>query len=145
MQISLLQFIWKHCGVSDERKTNNTTCVCVYRPPPSARNKLTTDDFLDVFGKFLSGEDIPPENVLVVGDFNFQMAESNDPDTRRFVLLNSQLGLEQFVTQPLHVKGHILDIVLSRARQLVKSVTGENLYSSWVCGTPGRLLTKLLM
>ena len=44
---------------------------CVYRPPPSAGNKLTTCDFLDEFGMFLSDDSIPAENLLVVGDFNF--------------------------------------------------------------------------
>ena len=72
--------------------------MCVCRPPPSARHKLTTDDFLDEFGNFLSGDNIPLENVLVVGDFNFQMDKSIDQDTRSFVLLYSQLGLDQFVT-----------------------------------------------
>ena len=99
--------------------------VCVCRPPPSARHKLTTDDFLDEFGNFLSGDNIPLENVLVVSDFNFQMAKPNDPHTWYFVLLYSQLGLDQFVTQPTRVKGHILDIVLSSC---LKSLLNPYLY-----------------
>ena len=60
--------------------------VCVYCPPPSAGNKLTTSDFLDEFGMFLSDDRIPAENMLVVGDFNFHMDKPNDPDTRRLFL-----------------------------------------------------------
>ena len=103
---------------------------CVYRPPPSAGNKLTTCDFIDEFGMFLSDDSIPAENVLVVGDFNFHMDKPNDPDTRRFVQLYNPLGFDQFVTEPTHVKGHILDIVLCRARTLVTSVNVDNLYMS---------------
>ena len=99
---------------------------CVYRPPPSARNKLTTCDFIDEFGMFLSDDSIPAENVLVVGDFNFHMDKPNDPDTWRFVQLYNPLGFDQFVTEPTHVKGHILDIVLCRARTLVTSVNVDN-------------------
>ena len=103
---------------------------CVYRPLPSAGNKLTTRDFLDEFGMFLSDDSIPAENVLVVGDFNFHMDKPNDPDTRRFVQLYNPLGFDQFVTEPTHVKRHILDIVLCRARTLVTSVNVDNLYMS---------------
>ena len=42
----------------------------------------------------------------------------------------SPLGFDQFVTEPTHVKGHILDIVLCRARTLVTSVIVDNLYMS---------------
>ena len=79
---------------------------------------------------FLSDDSIPAENVLVVGDFNFHMDKPNDPDTRRFVQLYNPLGFDQFVTEPTHVKGHILDIVLCRARTLVTSVNVDNLYMS---------------
>ena len=103
---------------------------CVYRLPPSAGNKLTTCDFIDEFGIFLSDDSIPAENVLVVGDFNFHMDKPNDSDTRRFVQLYNPLGFDQFVTEPTHVKGHILNIVSCRARTLVTSVNVDNLYMS---------------
>ena len=79
---------------------------------------------------FLSDDSVPAENVLVVGDFNFHMDKPNNPDTQRFVQLYNPLGFDQFVTEPMHVKGHILDIVLCRARTLVTSVNVDNLYMS---------------
>ena len=51
----------------------------------------------------------------------------DDPDTRHFVQLYSQLGFHQFIAEPIIVKGHILDIVLSRAGKIVRSLTVENL------------------
>ena len=57
--------------------------VCVYRPPPPAGKKLTTSDFLDEFGTFLS-DNGTTENALV-GDFNFHMDKPIYPDTWRFV------------------------------------------------------------
>ena len=91
---------------------------------------LTTSDFFAEFAHFLSGDNIPLENVLLVDDFSFRMDKPNNPNTRRFVQLYSQLGFVQFVTEPTHVKGHILDIVLSRARNCVGAITVENLYLS---------------
>ena len=90
-----------------------------------SETSLHTGDFLDKFGNFLPGDSVPLENVLVVGGFSFQMAKLNDPDTRRCVLLYSQLGLDQFVTQPTRVKGHILDIVLCSC---LKSLLNPYLY-----------------
>lgn len=43
---------------------------------------------------------------------------------------NDLLDFDQFVIEPTHVKGHILDIVLCRARTLVTSVNVDNLYIS---------------
>ena len=104
----------------------------MYHPSPSSKNKLLPCGFLNDFGMFFSDDSIPAENVLVVGDFNFHIDKPNDPDTVtiRCVQLYSPLGLDQFVTEPTHDKGHILDIVLSRARKLVRSVTTENLCMS---------------
>ena len=74
------------------------------------------------------------ENVLVVGDFNFQADKHkpNDPDTRRFVqcVQLSQLDFGKFFTSSTDIKGHIVDIVLSRTRKLVRSITVENVYLS---------------
>ena len=72
----------------------------------------------------------PRDVGVVVGDFNFHMDKPNDPDTRRFVQFYNPLGFDQFVAEPTHVKGHILDIVLCRARTLVTSVNVDNLYMS---------------
>ena len=79
---------------------------------------------------FLSDDSIPAENVVVVGDFNVDIDKPNAPDTIRFVQLDSPLDFDQFVAEPTQDKGHILDIVLSRARTLVRSVTTENLCMS---------------
>ena len=67
---------------------------------------------------------------VLVGDFNFHMDKPKDPGTRHFVQLCNPLGFDQLVTEPTNVKGHILDIVLSRARTLVTSVNVDNLYMS---------------
>ena len=104
--------------------------ACVHTALLHQPETVTTGDFLDEFGNFLFSDNIQLENVLVVSDFNFQMAKPNDPHTWYFVLLYSQLGFDKFFTQPKHVKGHTLDIILSRVRKLVKSITVENMYLS---------------
>ena len=88
----------------------NRLCIALLHHP---KTNLLPCGFLNDFGMFFSDDSIPAENVLVVGDFNFHIDKPNDPDTIRFVQLYRPLGFDQFVTEPSHDKGHILDIVLS--------------------------------
>lgn len=61
------------------------------------------------------------DRLLLVGDFNFHSDNTMNSDT---VLLNSILqsyGLTQHISEPTHVKGHTLDLVLSRSVELLVS------------------------
>jgi hypothetical protein len=101
--------------------------ACIYRPPPSKTNKLTSQDFFREFGTYLNALDA--KNILIVGDLNFHL-DCQNPDTKRFMELVNSCEFEQLVTLPTHNRGHILDVVLVRSPRLVRSVSVENLYMS---------------
>lgn len=83
----------------------------MYRPPPSSANKLNTDIFRDEFSLFL--EDLL--SFFLVGDFNFHVDVQNDHYASRFIDILESLDLKQHVTEPTHVSGHTLDLVITRA------------------------------
>ena len=50
-----------------------------------------------------------------MGDFNIHIDDAvEQPDTQTFLDLLDSLGLKQHVTQPTHVSGHILDLIITR-------------------------------
>jgi hypothetical protein len=104
--------------------------VCVYRPPPSAKNQLTVGGFLTDFQSFLSKETLPNENILLVGDLNVHMDNPNDSECRRLSKIVSSLGFQQMVTGPTHQGGHTLDVVLSRSDRLVTAIAVEDICMS---------------
>ena len=57
-------------------------------------------------------------------------SDAEETVVREAPTYTARLDYDQFVTETTHIKGHILDIVLSRARKLVRSITVENLHLS---------------
>ena len=53
-------------------------------------------------------------NVLLMGDFNFHIADPADSSARRFLSLIRDTGLYQHVVGLTHVSGHTLDLVFTR-------------------------------
>ena len=56
-----------------------------------------------------------PEVLLVSGDFNFHLDDPGDADARKVMELMDTFGLLQHITTPMHVSGHILDLIISRS------------------------------
>ena len=63
-------------------KQVSTTCICIYRPPPSKRNKLTNSAFLQEFPELLTGF-VNSCDVSILGDFNFHFDDLSDPQVAR--------------------------------------------------------------
>ncbi|KAL8582551.1 hypothetical protein ACOMHN_063149 [Nucella lapillus] len=80
--------------------------VCLYRPPPSKRNKLTDAMFLDELPVFLKYCNNLSGDLVLMGDFTLEM-----------------FGMTQWVTEPTHLKSkHTSDLVITRySDQLVAS------------------------
>ena len=53
--------------------------------------------------------------MLVSGNFNVHLDDSSDADPRKFMELMDTFGLLQHVTTPMHVSGHVLDLIISRS------------------------------
>lgn len=86
--------------------------ITIYRPPPSTKNGLTVKMFLDEFSQLVGNLIASPCRCLITGDFNFHL-DSVDSDAQNFLDLLSSGALEQHVTTPTHVRGHILDLVIT--------------------------------
>ena len=63
-----------------------TNLFCIYRPPPSKKNKFSDsmffDQFFDQFSDFLEHSDSLPGKTLLMGDFNFHFenVETRTPE-----------------------------------------------------------------
>ena len=100
--------IWivKHPGI--------TLTICgIYRPPPSAQNKLTINQFLDEFTEFTSEVITQHTNPIFIGDFNVHVNNLNNPDTEIFIDTMSALGLDQHVDFPTHKGGNTVDLLFT--------------------------------
>ena len=65
--------------------------VCLYRPPPSKRNKLTNSVFLKEFPELLSQYADSRRDVVYLGDFNCHYDDSSDGQVSHLkTLLNDQ-------------------------------------------------------
>ena len=82
------------------------------------------------FHNYLSDDKLPVENFVVLGDVNFHVEKSENPDTRRFLELYSSLGFSQLVKESTHVKKHTLDVVLTRNNAFVSRVTVDDMCMS---------------
>ena len=87
----------------------------IYRPPPTRENGFKTNDFLEQeWPVFLSRYTTIDKNILIVGDLNFHLDDPTNRDSARFASVLESCGLRQHVSEPTHVGGHTLDVVISR-------------------------------
>ena len=115
--------IWivKHPGIMQ-------TICGIYRPPPSAQNKLTVNQFLDEFTKFTVEVITKHTNPIFIGDFNVHANDLNNPDTEIFIDTMSALGLDQHVDFLTHIGGNTLDLLFTECIgrvEISKCSTGE--------------------
>ena len=58
---------------------------------------------------------------MITGDFNIHVDVADDPDSIKLLDLLESVGLRQHVTQPTHVHGHTLDLLITRwSDQIIK-------------------------
>ena len=83
---------------------------CVYRPPPSRKNKLSNKMFLDEFPDLLESY-VSCNRLFVLGDINFHF----DSDVSVADLKNQlhNLSLQQLVNVPTHRRSHTLDWLIT--------------------------------
>ena len=78
---------------------------------------LSTSLFLEEFSKLLESitADQRHKRLLIVGDFNIHVDNSNDTTAKQFVDLLDSFNLVQHVSEKTHANGHTLDLVISNA------------------------------
>ena len=87
----------------------------IYSPAPKHGNASDCNIFLDEFAGMLEHELLlSVGKLMILGDFNYHLDDLTDNNVRKFNNLLHACGLVQHVTVPTHVKGHILDAVITR-------------------------------
>ena len=71
--------------------------IRVYRPANSAGL-----DFLDEFTEQIAETLVNNTNLIIMGDFNFHVNNSNDDDVANFTDTMTAFGLVQNVSHPTH-------------------------------------------
>ena len=108
--------------IKDEHKL--IRFLLIYRPPPSARNKLTIPKFMEEFALLLDRQTLTPGELILLGDFNFHFENCNDPSTSQLLSILESRNFTQHVQEATHNKGHLLDLVITRnSEQLVSNVS----------------------
>lgn len=120
-----------------------TQLIVIYRPPPSAKNKLTVTQFYTEFSSFLEEKVLSTGRLCIVGDFNFHVDNSENKDATKFVNLLESFDLIQHVNQPTHARGHVLDLIITRSsEQLIEDIVVKDMQISdhfWIhCSLQGQ-------
>ena len=103
-----------------------TTFVCLYRPPPNRKNKLTTKDFIKDFQDLLDSFSLRQMKPIFLGDFNIHYDNSSDTDVRVVKSIIDSDNLHQVVDKPTHKKQHTLDWILTDNLESVTRVAVED-------------------
>ena len=93
-------------------RDNSVQFFCVYRPPPSKRNKLTETMFFEEFPNLLDYCNNFAPTPIILGDHNFWFDKPLKPNKAKMLDLLDVFNLSQSVKEPTHIKGHILDWVI---------------------------------
>ena len=106
-------------------KANDTmsTVLAVYHPPYSERASITNAMFLDEVTDFLATFLAEHNNIIITGDFNIHVNNTNDIEAQIFLDTMEALGLDNHVNFVMHNRGNTLDLVLTEALSSLLVVT----------------------
>ena len=94
--------------------STSTRILIIYRPPNSQNHYQPLDVFMDEFSELIGECSTLSGNLLVCGDFNYHIDNSNDREAASVLQLFDMLNLKQHVSGVTHVHGHTLDLILTR-------------------------------
>ena len=93
----------------------SVSVVCLYRTPPSRKNKLSNQLFLQEFPEFLTQFAGSHSDLVLLDDFNFHYDDCADTQVNRLKTMLSDHGLTQLIDVPTHRCGHTLDWAVVRS------------------------------
>ncbi len=88
--------------------------IVVYRPTYSEAHPVTKATFLREFSEYLETALLLPGSLLITGDFNLHVDNSEDSDAANFLQILDSCGLKQHIHEPTHREGHTLDLIITR-------------------------------
>ena len=93
----------------------------LYKPP-----QICANEFIFEFESFLTQSELMYGKKVYLGDFNMWFDKSSRLDVRNFVNILEHFRLKNFVTNPTHDSGHILDLVIADAgNPLINNIAVE--------------------
>ena len=106
-------------------KANDTMSMvlAVYHPPYSERAPISNAMFLDEVTDFLATFLVEHNKIIITGDFNIHVNNTNDPEAQIFLDTMEALGLDNHVNFVMHNRGNTLDLVLTEALSSLSVVT----------------------
>ena len=111
--------------------------VVIYRPPPSQKNGLKTNIFLEEWSVFISKLATSVNELMVVGDFNLHVDVTDDSASKRYLSILDSVGFVQHVKEPTHHSGHTLELVITRESCDTTSVI--SIQDPCICDNAGNL------
>ena len=100
--------------VSVTLQTSALHFMCMYRPPPSRKNKLTDSLFSEQFPDLIDTCSSLRGQICILGDMNIHYDCPDHPLTSKTLDLLYMYTFKQVVTQSTHRRGHILDCIIIR-------------------------------
>ncbi|KAK6168755.1 hypothetical protein SNE40_019939 [Patella caerulea] len=85
-------------------------CLIIYRSPTKSDQQ-----FFEEFAPFLHQFTLTNNNFLILGDFNFHIDQKSNLSASRFRDLLDRHSVNQHINTPTHNRGHMLDLVITRA------------------------------
>ena len=76
--------------------------LVIYRPPYSSKHKYTASQFLSEFSSLLESIILSSGRLIITGDFNIHLDNTECNDAIQFKDLISSCGLVQHVNVPTH-------------------------------------------
>ena len=97
--------------------------ICIYRPPPSDKNNLSTKKFHEEFSDFLDAF-VAKDKYILIGDINIHFNNKSDSNTKKLLDTLDSRNLKQWIDVPTHIAGNTLDWLISHvnADTYVKSI-----------------------
>jgi len=105
---------FEYCEILFQNDSKCLNVVVMYRPPPSNKNKFTTNMFMSEFNTFMLDRLDSAGELLLVGDLNFHLDKLSDPEFKKFISFLESLHFTQNVSSATHRSGHVLDVVVTR-------------------------------
>ena len=87
--------------------------ISIYRPPPSAKNMLSFNQFLSEFSDLVERLCTSQNKIIIAGDFNIHCDMVSNLETERFMDILETFDLNQHINRPTHSSGHTLDLVIT--------------------------------
>jgi len=92
--------------------------VIICRPPTTS-----IQSFLDQFATYVNEIVVTRQDILIVGDSNLHCELNSAPGVKVLHDILAENNLKQHVTGPIHMKGHMLDLVITRSSSSIFSST----------------------